>query len=410
MKKRAVITDYDALIKPDRVHSRLYTDPEIFADEIDRLFHRGWVFVGHASELPRPGDFRLRRIGRQPVIMVRDLAGDLHLLLNRCRHRGATVRQESRGSARNFRCAYHGWTYKLDGALAGVPFPEGYDETGFKREEFGLVRVPRVEQHRGFIFASLSPAGLTLDAHLGRGRKLLDRWIDQVSDSGGELDASIGLHKYNYRGNWKLQLENSVDGYHPPSVHASVMAAAEKELAAAGSSLDDISQGTTSDLGGGHVTLTQAVPVSQAGTVILLIFPNLALVGIQMRVIEPVAVDRTEVTIIPTLVRGASEESTWIRLREHEGFFGSAGNGSPDDIEVFERVQMGLAATAEPWILMARGKHRERSDPAMGIVGELRDEASQRGIWRQWKQAMSRRGGVMAGVAAEAPARVGIND
>jgi phenylpropionate dioxygenase-like ring-hydroxylating dioxygenase large terminal subunit len=403
--KRKTAANYDALIKPDRVHSCLYTDPEVFADEIDRLFHRGWVFVGHASEVPKPGDFRLKRIGRQPVIMVRDLVGELHLLLNRCRHRGAAVCHESRGNARNFRCAYHGWTYKLDGALAGVPYPEAYDGTGFRRGEFGLVDVPRVEAHRGFVFASLSPAGITLDEHLGRGRKLLDRWIDQVSD-GGELDASVGLHKYDYRGNWKLQLENSVDGYHPPTVHASVMAAAERELAAAGSKLDDLADGTTSDLGGGHVTLTQAVPVSQAGKVILLIFPNLALVGIQMRVIEPVAVDHTEVTIIPTIATGASEEATWRRLREHEGFFGSAGNGSPDDIEVFERVQRGLAAAVEPWILLARGKHRERIDLAMGTVGGLRDEVSQRGIWRQWKKAMSAGIGI-ADVRTKAPARVG---
>jgi phenylpropionate dioxygenase-like ring-hydroxylating dioxygenase large terminal subunit len=269
------------------------------------------------------------------------------------------------------------------------------------------VNVPRVGEYRGFIFASLSPAGISLDEHLGRGRNLLDRWIDRVS-GGGELDASIGTHKYEYRGNWKLQLENSVDGYHPPFVHATVVAAAAKEIEARGSGSVDGAAGTTADLGGGHVTLTQAVPVSQAGSVILLIFPNLVLVGIQMRIIEPLAVDRTAVTIIPTLVKGASEAETRFRLREHEGFFGSAGNGSPDDVEVFERAQLGFAATVEPWILLARGKHRERPDPAMGLVGDLRDEVSQRGIWRQWKKAMSANPREAAGPA---PARrVGIRE
>jgi anthranilate 1,2-dioxygenase (deaminating, decarboxylating) large subunit len=385
MKKKAA-RDYEALIKPDRVHSLLYTDPEIFADEIERIFHRGWVFVGHASEVPNPGEFRLKRIGKQPVIMVRDQAGAVKLLLNRCRHRGATVCQEERGSARAFRCAYHGWTYKLDGTLAGVPYPEGYDQS-FRRDDYGLVKVPRVGEHRGFIFGSLSPAGITLDEHLGRGRALLDRWIDHVS-AGGELDASIGLHKYQYRGNWKLQVENSVDGYHPPFVHQSVLMALQKE---SGANLVDGASGNTSDLGGGHVTLTQAVPVSQAGTVILLIFPNLVLVGVQMRLIQPVSVDHTEVTVIPTLIKDAAEQATRLRLREHEGFFGSAGTGSPDDTEVFERVQAGFGASLEPWILFARGKHRERSDPTMGIVGDLRDEVSQRGIWRQWKKLMEQR-------------------
>ena len=214
----------------------------------------------------------------------------------------------------------------------------------------------------------------------------------------------IGLHKYQYRGNWKLQVENSVDGYHPPFVHQSIVAALQNESP----DLVDGAKGTTSDLDGGHVTLTQAVPVSQAGTVILLVFPNLALVGIQMRVIQPVSVDSTEVTIIPTLIKGASEEANVFRLREHEGFFGSAGGGSPDDTEVFERVQAGFAATAEPWILFARGKHRERSDPAMGIVGELRDEVSQRGIWRQWKKSMNRQASET--VTAAPRASVGITE
>ncbi|HUY20051.1 MAG TPA: Rieske 2Fe-2S domain-containing protein [Candidatus Binataceae bacterium] len=386
MKKKSA-RDYDTLIKPDRVHSRLYTDPEIFDDELERIFHRGWVFVGHASEVPNPGDFRLKRIGRQPVIMVRDQAGQVNLLLNRCRHRGATVCSEERGNARSFRCAYHGWTYKLDGTLAGVPYPDGYDEQ-FRREEYGLVKVPRIGEHHGFIFGSVSPAGITFDEHLGRGRGLLDRWIAQVS-RGGELDASIGLHKYRYRGNWKLQVENSLDGYHPPFVHQSVMLAVEKDLGPGAANPVEKFQGATGDLGGGHVTLTQAVPVSQAGAVILFIFPNLALVGIQMRMIQPVGVDHTEVTIIPTLVKGASEQASYLRLREHEGFFGSAGGGSPDDTEVFERVQAGFAATTEPWILFSRGKHRERADPALGIVGDLRDEVSQRGIWRQWKKVMN---------------------
>src|SRR6185369_1857604 len=86
--------DYDALVKEDRVHISLYTAPEIFTDEMDKIFHRGWVYVGHQGEVPNPGDFRLKRIGLQPVIMVRDQRGVVQLLLNRCRHRGATVCQE----------------------------------------------------------------------------------------------------------------------------------------------------------------------------------------------------------------------------------------------------------------------------------------------------------------------------
>ena len=168
--------DYGALVKPDRVNSRVYTDAQVFDEELERIFHRGWVFVGHRGEVPNTGDFRQKRIGLQPVIMVRDGAGNVNLLLNRCRHRGATVCDQERGNARSFRCAYHGWTYKLDGTLAGVPYPEAYDAS-FRREEYGLARVPRVAEYRGFIFGSLSPAGITLEEHLGRAREQLDLFV-----------------------------------------------------------------------------------------------------------------------------------------------------------------------------------------------------------------------------------------
>ncbi|HUY19101.1 MAG TPA: Rieske 2Fe-2S domain-containing protein, partial [Candidatus Binataceae bacterium] len=103
MNGRAKI-DYDTLVKPDRINSRVYTDPQVFDEELDRIFHRGWVYVGHRGEVPNAGDFRQKRIGMQPVIMVRDGAGQVHLLLNRCRHRGAMVCNEERGNARAFRC------------------------------------------------------------------------------------------------------------------------------------------------------------------------------------------------------------------------------------------------------------------------------------------------------------------
>jgi phenylpropionate dioxygenase-like ring-hydroxylating dioxygenase large terminal subunit len=91
--------DYRILIKRDRIHTSLYTDPDILTDEFDRIFHRGWVYVGHAGEIPHSGDFRLKKIGRQPIIMARDENGQVRLLFNRCRHRGSTVCQLEAGNA-----------------------------------------------------------------------------------------------------------------------------------------------------------------------------------------------------------------------------------------------------------------------------------------------------------------------
>ena len=109
--------DYKALVQDDRIHASLYTDARIFAEEMERIFHRGWVFVGHASEIPRPGDYVTRRIGAQPVIMVRGRDGQVSVFVNRCRHRGTMLCPAERGHARTFACPYHGWTYDLDGAL-----------------------------------------------------------------------------------------------------------------------------------------------------------------------------------------------------------------------------------------------------------------------------------------------------
>jgi hypothetical protein len=100
--------DYKTLVQDDRIHASLYTDPRIFADEMERIFHRGWVFVGHESEIPQPGDFVTRHLGAEPVIMVRGNDGGISVLINRCRHRGTMVCPADRGSARTFTCPYTG--------------------------------------------------------------------------------------------------------------------------------------------------------------------------------------------------------------------------------------------------------------------------------------------------------------
>ncbi|HJU10603.1 MAG TPA: Rieske 2Fe-2S domain-containing protein, partial [Candidatus Binataceae bacterium] len=184
--------DYTTLIKRDRIHTSLYSDPDVLTDEFERIFHRGWVYVGHAGEIPNPGDFRLKKIGRHPVIMVRDDHGDVRLLFNRCRHRGSTVCQLEAGNAPTFRCAYHGWTYRNNGELAGVPYQDGYGGS-FRREEMGLLSVPRMDAYRGFIFGSLSPAGITLDDHLGRpAKEQIDLFVDLSPE--GEIEVQAGVH------------------------------------------------------------------------------------------------------------------------------------------------------------------------------------------------------------------------
>ncbi len=120
--------NYDNLVFDDRVHGSIYTDPAIFDDEMDQIFHRGWVYIGHESEIPKPGDFRTRRIGRQPVIFIRDDEAHVRVLMNRCTHRAAVVCPHEHGNAKGFVCAYHGWTFRNNGALIAVRHAEREEE------------------------------------------------------------------------------------------------------------------------------------------------------------------------------------------------------------------------------------------------------------------------------------------
>jgi phenylpropionate dioxygenase-like ring-hydroxylating dioxygenase large terminal subunit len=417
--------DYDALIKRDRIHSSLYSDPGIFEDELDQIFHRGWVFVGHESEVPNAGDFRLRRIGRQPIIMVRGQDGGLRLLLNRCRHRAASVCQVEQGNASAFRCAYHGWTYRNSGELAGVPYQDGYGSS-FRKEELGLLQVPRMESYRGFVFGSMTPAGITLDDHLGApAREQIDLFTDLSPE--GELEVRAGVNKFDYPANWKCQIENAMDGYHPNFSHETFLDMIEGQTGVRLDVFNGNSAGETRDLGNGHVMLDyrrynreyaarmravlpttpggeayrermearygadRAAEIINAGGTHAFIFPNLILIGVQIRVAHPLAVDHTEVCLYPTLLKGVSAGMNAARLRGHEAFFGAAGMGQPDDVEMFARMRDGMQATLDPWILIARGMHREHRDSDGTLVGQMTDEVTLRGIWGHYKRVMTQR-------------------
>jgi phenylpropionate dioxygenase-like ring-hydroxylating dioxygenase large terminal subunit len=401
--------DYDALVWDDRIHSRVYTDSRIFEEEMERVFHRGWVFVGHASEIPEPGDYRLGWIGRYPIIMVRGHDGEVRLLSNRCRHRANTVCQIERGNTKFFRCDYHGWVYRNDGGLASVSYPEGYAR-GFRKEEYGLIPVPRMAEYRGFVFGSIAPEGISLKEHLGNAASQVDLFVDLSPV--GEIDARGGIHKYSYRGNWKLQIENSMDGYHPNFVHKTFFGMMSRRGIKAptrhfgGNSIAVSLDYRERNRGGQVLNVVQgndeyraamaarygaerAKEIIESGGTHLLVFPNLVMIGVQLRVVRPIAPGQTEVYLHPTLLKGVAPEMNQWRLRGHESFFGPAGFGAPDDLEMFERMQVGFANDLDPWLLLSRGMYRERIEPDGTRVGHVTDEVTQRGIWREWRRIMT---------------------
>jgi phenylpropionate dioxygenase-like ring-hydroxylating dioxygenase large terminal subunit len=200
----------------------IYSDPDIFTLEKERLFSTAWVFLAHESEVPDAGDYVVRRILDDSFIVVRDETGTVQVLFNMCRHRGMQVCRAEVGNASHFRCPYHGWSYRNDGTLAGLPFHQdayGGDE-GLPRSETRLLSPGRVERFNGMIFASLADDGPTLRDYLGDFAFYLDIYTHQ-SEEGPEFR---GPQRWRVRSNWKIGCENFVgDMYHTPYTHRSVV-------------------------------------------------------------------------------------------------------------------------------------------------------------------------------------------
>ncbi|KAB0769472.1 Rieske 2Fe-2S domain-containing protein, partial [Pseudomonas aeruginosa] len=204
-----------------RIARDMFTEPELFDLEMELIFEKNWIYACHESELARPHDFVTLRAGRQPLIVTRDGNGQLHALVNACQHRGATLVRVGKGNQSTFTCPFHAWCYKNDGRLVKVKAPGEYPE-GFDKATRGLKKA-RIQSYRGFVFVSLDVAGEDdLVDFLGDARVFLDMLVAQSPS--GELEVLPGTSTYTYEGNWKLQNENGLDGYHVSTVHYNYVA------------------------------------------------------------------------------------------------------------------------------------------------------------------------------------------
>lgn len=412
--------NFSALVSGDRIDVSLYTSEAIFEAELRKIFEGGWVWLAHESEVTEPGTFKTSQLGTQPVILVRTANGDVVTLLNRCRHRAATVCQRERGKAARFTCSYHGWTYGLDGTLIGVPQPEGYDGV-LDKSELPLKSV-RTEIYGGLVFASLRDDVEPLADYLA-GAKL---WIDLFNrQAAGFPLITMGEHKFEFAGNWKIPMENTTDGYHLPVVHNSYMRFVSSETA------DRLAVVMASDaayceaLGNGHsvgifdadaidldapsdqpipphyaqlrAELDRAHAPDQVTRILravggvgfnLNIFPNIALSGAFFRELRPITVNRTEVRHIALGMGGGPDCANLARLRLHEQFQGPAGLGSSDDREAWERVARGAKAGSELPVLLNRGMNREQRR-GEALVAHATDELGMRTAYAQWQKAMA---------------------
>jgi phenylpropionate dioxygenase-like ring-hydroxylating dioxygenase large terminal subunit len=208
-------------VRRGMIPAHIYNDKEVFALEKERLFSRAWTFVAHESEIPQEGDYVVRRVLDDSFIITRDSAGDVRAMFNMCLHRGMQVCRAEMGNASNFRCPYHGWTYRNDGRLTGLPFHReayGGDE-GFAKNQT-LLPAPNLASYNGLLFISMDPGAEPLQDFLGDFTFYLDFYTKQ-STGGLELR---GPQRWRIKANWKIGAENFAgDMYHTPHTHASIV-------------------------------------------------------------------------------------------------------------------------------------------------------------------------------------------
>jgi p-cumate 2,3-dioxygenase subunit alpha len=398
-----------------RVNRRVFTDPDILALERRRVFEQCWIYAGHESEIPQPGDFRSRTVAGRPVILVRGSDGQVRVILNTCSHRGALVCLQTAGNTKSFQCPYHAWTYSNQGELIGVPGEEAYSPA-FDRRELALAQAPRVESYRGFVFISFNAAIEGLVDYLAGAKEYLDLVCDQ-SEAGMEIVG--GTQLYSMRANWKLLVENSIDGYHAPTTHQRYF----EFLVEMGVDSRAIRRtGTGRSLGNGHALIESAPApggrpiaswaphfgeekkaeiealqrkfeerfgVERAFKITqtnrnLLIFPNLIIndiMAITVRTFFPITHDYMEITAWALAPVDEPLDHRALRLDNFLTFLGPGGFATPDDVEMLESCQRGFANREVGWSDMSRGMKRER--PLQN------DELQMRAFWRRWHELMT---------------------
>ena len=211
-----------ALVREQEVHRDVYVSEEVFQLEMEHMFPNSWVYVGHDSQVPNPGDYFGTTIGTQPVLLVRHTDGKVHVLHNRCPHKGTRITSETCGNTgKFFRCPYHAWSFKTDGSLLAIPLKKGYENTGFEHSHAapGMAPVRHIRNYRGFVFAKINDGGLDFEEFFGESLSSFDNMVDRSPV--GQLKVAGGVLRYMHNCNWKMLVENQTDTCHPMVAHES---------------------------------------------------------------------------------------------------------------------------------------------------------------------------------------------
>ncbi len=368
-----------------RCRRDIFTNADLFELEMKHLFERNWVYLAHESQIPNNNDYYTTSIGSQPIVITRDKTGELHAVINACAHKGAMLCRRKHGNKGSFTCPFHGWTFSNAGKLLKVKdektteYPVQFNKEG----SHDLKKVARFQNYRGFLFGSLDAGVMPLEDYLGETKVIIDQIVSQAPNG---LEVLRGNSTYIYDGNWKMQMENGCDGYHVSTVHwnyAATMGRRKEE----GTQAVDANSWSKSVAGvygfeHGHILLwtdtmnPEVRPVyrhrdeiaarvgeNKAKFIVnqtrnLCLYPNVFLMdqfSTQIRVVRPLSVDKTEVSIFCFAPKGESAEDRAIRIRQYEDFFNVTGMGTSDDLEEFRACQSGYAGSTTMWNDLSRG-------------------------------------------------------
>lgn len=426
-----------ALVRETELHRDVYTDAEVFALEMEQLFSNTWVYVGHASQVPKVGDYYTTTVGDQPVVMVRHTDDSIRVLHNRCAHKGVQVAPEGSGNTgKFFRCPYHAWSYKTDGSLLAIPLKNGYDD-GTPQGRLhgseaanGMAAVGALQVYRDFVFCRLNPQGISFNDYFGDSLSTIDNMVDRSPV--GKLEVAGGVLRYMHRCNWKMLVDNQTDACHPMVAHESSAGTAVKVWKAA-------PEGTPKPMavelfapfvgpydffenmgirvwvnGHGHTGVSDSIhaaysPVpgyweqmqaaygDERAKAILgeirhntVYFPNIMVKGpIQtLRVFKPLAADRTLVESFAFRLVGAPDllfERTLMYNRLINAPTSVVGH---DDLEVYERAQNALRSRGREWINLAR-LYDAGEAAAVNVVTNGTSESQMRAQMRAWVRFMA---------------------